>query len=99
MTPNQTQILGIVRMLMMALGSFLVTKGFLSSDQVAGLTTSLIQIIGPILMVAPTIWSLFVHTKAATVARAADIVPISASVQASAGVKDPVLVPSNPKQT
>ena|SRR5882724_10481606 len=94
---NQTQVLALVRQVLMFAGAFLTTKGYLSAEQVGGLGLLLTQVGGPLLTVVPIIWSLFVHTKAATVARAADIVPIAPQAQREAGVASPVLVPTNPK--
>ncbi len=94
---NQMQLLSALRMALSFGGGILVTFGYLSSEQLTGITSALTQIIGPLAALASIAWGIYTHTKAATVARAADIVPIDSAAQRSAGIIHPQLVPTNPK--
>ncbi len=93
---NMNQVWSIVRMALAFGGGILVTFGYLTATQLSTVITSLSELLGPLSAIASLAWGLYTHTKAQTVAKAADIVPIPASIQASAGVTAPVLVPSNP---
>lgn len=86
---NQNQVLSFVRWLLTVGGSVAVGRGLLTADQ-------LTWIGGAAAALIPLAWSMFVHTQAATVKSAADIVQIAPATQKAAGVKDPVLVPSKP---
>jgi hypothetical protein len=90
MLPNQDQILSAVRSIVIALTSFAVGKGWISNDVAANIALLVIPL-------GLAIWGIIDKTKAATVAKAADIVPIDASAQRSAGITAPQLVPTNPK--
>ncbi len=78
-------------------GGILVTFGFLTPAQLNSAITSIGEIVGPLSSLAALVWGLYTHTKQATVAKAADIVPIDASAQRSVGITQPQLVPTNPK--
>lgn len=91
MIPNQDQIQSLVRQVLIFASAYAVGSGWLTNEQA-------LQVITYIVPLGMVVWGLFVHRKAATVARAADIVPIPAAVQAGAGVASPVLVPTRPKQ-
>lgn len=102
---NKDQIWAMIRWGLTFVGGILVTKGYLTSADLnvvisdAGrIFTSVAEMLGPLAAATTIISSLIIHTKAATVARAADIVPIPASTQKSAGVTTPVLVPTRPKE-
>jgi hypothetical protein len=101
LTPNVTQIWSVIRALLLFGGGILVTKGYLTSDQLTTLVADIAEIVGPIAAIIAIVWGLMVHTKAATVKRAADIVPIPPLVQAQAGI-DPnkaQTLPRSPKET
>lgn len=73
----------IVRYILIALGSFLVGKGYVTMDQVNGLIDALPQLIGGIMSVGTMAWGLYVKygTKsvpAATAARA-DVPTVSSA--------------------
>ncbi len=73
----------IVRYILIALGSFLVGKGYVTMDQVNGLIDALPQLIGGIMSVGTMAWGLYVKygTKAVPVATAAraDVPTVSAA--------------------
>ncbi len=92
MLPNQDQIQGIARWGVSVAAGYVIGKGWLTQEQV-------LDFLPYVMGLAPLIWGLFVHKKAATVARAADIVPITAASQASVGITQPQLVPTSPKAT
>ncbi len=90
MIPNQDQILSAIRSIVIALTSFAVGKGWISDDVAANIALLVIPL-------GLAIWGILDKTKAATVAKAADIVPIDSSAQRSVGIVQPQLVPTNPK--
>lgn len=91
MIPNKDQILSAIRNILSAFMGFAIAKGWISSDT----ATNLLALVIPVGIV---IWGMFDKTKAATVAKAADIVPIPANVQAQVGIANPQTIPTNPKQ-
>lgn len=64
--PNQDQVMSFVRWALTALGTILTTNGTVSASVWQ-------QVSGIILMIFPFVWSMFVHTQAATVMKAAAI--------------------------
>lgn len=96
---NTNQLWSALRFTLAFGGGILVTFGFLSTEQLAQITTILTQIAGPISALGALGWSIYTHNKANTVSRAADIVSIPPAVQRSAGVTTPVLVPTSPPAT
>jgi hypothetical protein len=89
---NRDQILSAVRSILIALFTFAVAKDWISADTAVNLGALVVPI-------GIAIWGLFDKTKAATVAKAADIVPIPKAAQIAAGVppEKVVTVPTNPK--
>lgn len=90
LTPNQNQILSFIRQLLTFFGGVAVARGWITAD-------NLPEIVGAIITIGSVAWSFFSHTKAATVAKAADIVTISAAAQQSVGITAPQLTPTSPK--
>lgn len=90
MLPNQDQIQSLIRQVLLVGSTYVISKGWLDQSTVTMLLPYVVGLV-------PVLWGLIIHRKAATVARAADIVPIPKDVQKSAGVTVPVLVPSRPK--
>ncbi len=90
MIPNQDQILGSVRNIGIALFSYAVGKGWISNDTAVNLGALIVPL-------GLAVWGFYDKMKARTVAKAADIVPISSAAQASVGIVQPQLVPTNPK--
>lgn len=64
---NQEQTLALLRQLLPVLGGIAMTFGWLTSDQVAKGTATILQIAGPAMIVGSTIWTLFHNTKASLV--------------------------------
>lgn len=76
----------IIRYILIALGSFLVGKGYVTMDQVNGIIDALPQLIGGIMSVGTMAWGLYVKygTKSVPVATAArpDVPTVSAATGA-----------------
>lgn len=87
---NTAMILSLVRAVMQIAGALGV--GILSQTQ----SDAIITVLPGVLNAIATVWGAFASTKAAIVAKAADIVPIPVHEQVKAGVTKPVVVPSNP---
>ena len=94
---NKNQIWSVLRMALSFGGGILVTFGYLTTEQLNTLVTAIGEILGPLSTISALGWGLYTHTKAATVAKAADIVPIDPSAQRAVGITQPQLVPTNPK--
>ncbi len=94
---NQNQMWSVLRMALSFGGGILVTFGYLTSQQLSTIIQSLSELLGPLAVIASTAWGLYTHTKAQTVAKAADIVPIDSHSQRSVGITEPQLVPTSPK--
>jgi len=93
-TPNQTQLLATVRTVLMFLAG---TSAGSAIAHALGITldaSTVTVLAGIIVGLATWAWSLATHTKAATVARAADIVPISAGAQNQVGIMNPQTIPT-----
>lgn len=97
---NQEQVMALVRALLMAVGSAMVTKGWISSSFVE-------PIIGLIVMASPVIWSMFVHTQSNAVAvvgklakdptspvQAVIVAPTSAGDDLVKATANPLVVPA-----
>jgi hypothetical protein len=61
-------------------GMLAVGMGYLTSEQVAGLSTSILAIIGPIMTVVGIVYSLFASRKAAVVTAVASLPEVRAVV-------------------
>ena len=82
MTPNSDQLLSLLRTILQIAGTAIVAHGTLGIN---GAMWE--QISGAILMIAPTIWSMFVHTDSARLASAMAMSP-EAKTAALAGIPD-----------
>lgn len=96
MQPNQMQLLSTVRTVLMFLAGTTAGTAAFHAIGVTPDTTTIGVIAGIVVGIGTYVWSLISHTKQATVARAADIVPVSAAAQASVGITQPQTIPSNP---
>ena len=95
MTPNSDQLLSLLRTILQIAGTAIVAHGTLGIN---GAMWE--QISGAILMIAPTIWSMFVHTdsaKLAAVAALPDVEKIVVQPQASDGVGKALADPTQTK--
>lgn len=76
----------IIRYILIALGSFLVGKGYVTMDQVNGIIDALPQIIGGAISLGGMVWGLYVKfgTKAVPAATAArpDVPTVSSATGA-----------------
>ena len=81
---NTEQWMGLVRQLLPVLGGIAVSFGWLTKDQVAGVTATILQISGPAMILASTIWSVWTNTKAS----------LATKVAAMPEVKEVVLHPT-----
>jgi len=70
---NTEQVMGLVRQLLPVLGTLATTFGWLTPDQVASGTATILAVIGPLMIVASTLWSLFSKTNTAIVSSASAV--------------------------
>ncbi len=70
MMPNQEQIMSLARAFLMAVGTAMVAKGYISS-------AILEPLIGLVVMVVPVVWSMYAHTESNAVAVVAAIPAVS----------------------
>ncbi len=91
MTPNQDQILSAIRSLLIAVFTFAVGKGWISTND----ATNFAALVVPLGL---AIWAIMDKTNASTVTKAANIVPISVGAQMSVGIPatDAIVYPKNP---
>jgi hypothetical protein len=62
-SPNQEQLLSLLRTALQMIGTYLLARGTLGADG-----ANLWQLIsGLIMMIAPTVWSMFAHTESAQI--------------------------------
>ncbi len=101
---NPNQIWSALRFGMSFGGGILVGKGYLTTDQLntainsaSAIWTEGAALVGPVLALIALVGHLVANTKKAVVAKAADIVQVSPQAQASVGITQPQLVPTNPK--
>lgn len=80
---NSEQITSIVRQILLFVGGFAVSKGWVDSD-------TLIAIVGAIATLIASGWALWSRTDKNIVASAAAKVPVSDNAQASVGIAQPV---------
>lgn len=91
---NNNQIMSYVRQAMAfaagtTIGAVLLSKIGLKPDDLS----TVVDAVGVLVGVAGTVWSTLTHSKAATVASAAAIVPIPAASQAKVGIELPITPP------
>lgn len=70
---SQEQVLGLVRQILPVLGGIAVALGWLTTNQVASLTATVLQIAGPAMIIGSTVWSLINKTKANLVSTVANM--------------------------
>jgi len=80
---NMEQIASIVRQILLAVGGFIVGKGWVDNE-------TMIQIAGAISVLIGSAWALWSRTDKNIVASAAAKVPVPASSQEQAGITTPV---------
>lgn len=90
---NSDQLLSLLRTLLQILGTYLTTKGFVNETLWA-------QISGIVLVIAPTIWSIYAHTDAANIKKVTampDVQAIVVKSTAGNGVGAALADPAQPK--
>ncbi len=95
MTPNTDQLMSLLRTLLQIAGTAIVAHGTLGIN---GAMWE--QISGGVLMLAPVVWSMLVHTDAAKIAAVEampDITKITVKASATDGIADAANDPSRPK--
>lgn len=70
---NNPQIESLIRAILLVLGTVLTNMGWTTNDQWNTVVTLAMQIIGPTLMLAPIIWSMFAHSRQGTLRSAAKL--------------------------
>lgn len=68
---NQEQVMGLVRQVLLIGGTLAASLGWLSPEKVAGLTATVLSLVGPVFMVASVIWSAITKTQSNLIATAA----------------------------
>ena len=92
---NQDQLLSLVRTVLQILGTAVVAHGTLGINSVMWE-----QISGAVIIIAPTIWSMYAHTQAAAIASVAanpDVKSIVVTTGASDGTLSAAQDPASPK--
>lgn len=72
------QIMALIRQILPVMGGIAVSFGWLTAGQLEGYTATILQVSGPLLILASTIWALVKNTKASIVATAASIPEVKA---------------------
>lgn len=80
---NTEQVTSIVRQILLAVGGFVVGKGWVDNE-------TMMQIAGALSVVLASLWALWTRRDKAIVAQAAAKVEIPATQQAKVGIDDPV---------
>lgn len=70
---NNQQIMSVIRMLLVAVGTFLGTKYGIDAAQISSVADLVVAAIGAVGIAGSTIWSLYRNTHKATIAAAADL--------------------------
>lgn len=81
---NQEQIISIVRQILLAVGGFLVGKGYFDSETMVALAGAISVVIG-------SVWAIFSRTDKAIVQSAATKVVVAPDQQVAVGISDPKL--------
>lgn len=94
--PNQEQLLSLLRTALQMIGTYLLARGTLGADG-----ANLWQLIsGLIMMIAPTIWSMFAHTDSAMIKNVTampDVKQVVVAPGASDGAGAAAADPDQPK--
>lgn len=80
---NTDQITSIIRQILLAVGGFVVGKGWVDNE-------TMLQIAGALSVILGSVWALWTRTNKNIVASAAAKVPVSATSQAEVGINTPV---------
>lgn len=80
---NKEQIASIVRQILLAVGGFVVGKGWIDNE-------TMITIAGALSVVAGSVWALWSRTDKSIVTSAATKVPVSDTSQKAVGITEPV---------
>jgi hypothetical protein len=80
---NSDQIVSIIRQILLAVGGFVVGKGWVDND-------TMIQIAGALSVLVGSVWAIWSRTNKNIVASAAAKVPVPATSQQAAGISVPV---------
>ena len=70
---SQDQFLSLLRQILPVIGTLLVTMGVTTPDKFGTWTALIMQVAGPVFVLAGIIWSQLAHTKAATITAAANV--------------------------
>lgn len=77
LTPSQNQIMGILRQLLPALGAVAVTLGWVTQEQLGQVTAIILELAGPIMLIAGWALSLKANTKTSIIKAAAGMTETS----------------------
>lgn len=80
---NTEQITSIVRQILLAVGGFVVGKGYVDQE-------TMLQIAGALSVIIGSVWAIWSRTDKSIVASAAAKVPVSETAQKSVGITAPV---------
>lgn len=80
---NTEQITSIIRQILLAVGGFVVGKGYVDQE-------TMLQIVGALSVIIGSIWAIWTRSDKQIVASAAAKVPVSETSQEKVGIKDPV---------
>jgi hypothetical protein len=80
---NAEQITSIIRQILLAVGGFVVGKGWVDNE-------TMLQIAGALSVIIGSVWALWSRTDKRIVKDAAARVPVSETAQKSVGISDPV---------
>lgn len=80
---NTEQIASIVRQILLAVGGFIVGKGWVDNE-------TMVQIAGALSVIVGSIWAIWSRSTKNIVASASAKVPVSDASQASVGIATPV---------
>ena len=98
--PNQEQVMSLLRTALQMIGTYLVARGVLGADG-----SNLWQLVsGLVMMIAPTVWSMFAHSEKAQIENVAEIKGVERIVKADNAPPDSAVAklaadPSQPKVT
>src|SRR3954463_8594329 len=74
---NSEQVISLLRTVLQVLGGVLVTKGFLTQTEVSSSLDQLMVIVGSLMTLGATAWSLYTRRKAGLVSSAASLKEVS----------------------
>lgn len=80
---NSDQITSIIRQILLAVGGFVVGKGWVDNE-------TMLQIAGALSVIIGSVWAIWTRTDKSIVASAAAKVPVPAASQKEVGISAPV---------